>query len=157
MEGVGARARRHVMLPTAVIIVTCLGCAHRRVDVWQPDDVITAQKALIMANNAADVAAVERLTADEWVGVDASGTVSTRSDLRAELTARGPAKVQATAQQLAGRQNDWHVHVYGDVGTVWRLTAGDHGLPAWVTTVWVRRDGRWQRVLSQVTQAPSRR
>jgi hypothetical protein len=113
--------------------------------------VIAAQQSLITANNAADVAAVERLTADEWIGVDASGVSRTKSQLREAMVKRGPAIIQATPQQLLQRQKEWRVRVYSDVGILMRLTAGDHGSRSWITTVWVRRDGRWQRVLTQGT------
>jgi hypothetical protein len=116
-------------------------------------DVIAAQQALITANNAADVTAVDLLTADEFIGVDASGVSRTKAQLHEEVVRRGPANVQATPEQLSQRQRAWHVRVYGTVGTVTRLSAGDHGSRSWITTVWVRRERRWQRVLSQVTTA----
>ena len=119
-------------------------------------EVIAAQQLLITANNAADVAAVNLLTADEWVGVDASGLSRTKAQLQEEIVKRGPANVQATPEQLSQRQKDWQVRVYGNVGILTRLTAGDHGSRSWITTVWVRREGRWQRVLSQGTAASPR-
>ncbi|MFL5601161.1 MAG: DUF4440 domain-containing protein [Gemmatimonadaceae bacterium] len=142
---------------TASCAVACLllssGCAVRLGGSSAEQAVIAAQKAQITANNAADVAAVDFLTADEFIGVDASGVSRTKAQLRDELVKRGPAKVQATAEQLSQRQREWHVSVYGNVGVLTRLTAGDHGARAWITTVWVLREGRWQRVLSQVTTA----
>jgi hypothetical protein len=39
------------------------------------------------------------------------------------------------------------------VGMVTRLTAGDHGSRSWISTVWVLRNDRWQRVLSHETTA----
>ncbi|MFL5502821.1 MAG: DUF4440 domain-containing protein [Gemmatimonadaceae bacterium] len=137
--------------------VACLllssGCAARLAGLSAEQAVIAAQKAQITANNAADVAAVDFLTADEFIGVDASGVSRTKAQLRDELVKRGPANIQATAEQLSQRQRGWQVRVYGDVGVVTRLTAGDHGARAWITTVWVLREKRWQRVLSQVTTA----
>ena len=119
-------------------------------------EVVAAQQSLITANNAADLAAVNLLTADEWMGVDASGLSRTKAQLQEEIVKRGPANVQATPGQLSQRQKDWQVRVYGNVGILTRLTAGDHGSRSWITTVWVRREGRWQRVLSQGTTASPR-
>ncbi|MFL5484907.1 MAG: DUF4440 domain-containing protein [Gemmatimonadaceae bacterium] len=137
--------------------VACLllssACAARLAGLSAEQAVIAAQKAQITANNAADVAAVDFLTADEFIGVDASGVSRTKTQLHDELVKRGPANIQATAEQLSQRQRGWQVRVYGDVGVVTRLTAGDHGARAWITTVWVLREKRWQRVLSQVTTA----
>ena len=130
------------------------GCAVRLAESSAQREVIAAQQAQITANNAADVTAVDFLTADEFIGVDASGVARTKPQLHEEVVKRGPANVQATLEQLAQRQRAWHVRVYGNVGIVTRLTAGDHGSRAWITTVWVLRERRWQRVLSQVTTAP---
>jgi len=96
---------------------------------------------------------VDQLTADEWIGINASGFIRTKATLRDEIAKRGPAKVQATAEQLLERQKEWKVRVYDKVGLVTRLTAGDHGSRSWISTVWVLRHGRWHRVLSHETTA----
>ena len=129
------------------------GCALRLAGSSAEREVIAAQQAQITASNAADVTAVDFLTADEFIGVDASGVARTKAQLHEEVVKRGPANVQATPEQLSQRQRAWHVRVYGNVGIVTRLTAGDHGSRSWITTVWVLRERRWQRVLSQVTTA----
>ena len=129
------------------------GCAVRPGGSSAEQEVIAAQQAQIRANNAADVAAVDSLTADEFIGVNASGVSRTKAQLRDELVKRGPANVQATPEQLSERQRGWQVRVYGNIAVLTRLTAGDHGARSWITTVWVLRERRWQRVLSQVTTA----
>ena len=147
--------------PTGVRISACAvaaillnsGCAVRLGGSSAEREVIAAQQAQIRANNAADVAAVDSLTADEFIGVNASGVSRTKAQLRDELVKRGPANVQATPEQLSERQKGWQVRVYGNVAVLTRLTAGDHGARSWITTVWVLRERRWQRVLSQVTTA----
>jgi ketosteroid isomerase-like protein len=144
-------------IPTpAIAILAALvfsGCAARQLPQSTRNAVVAAQQALITANNAADIAAVESLTGEDWVSVNASGVRTTKAELRGSMQKRGAAIVQASPQQLAIRQKDWIVRVYDNVGIVTRLTAGDHGARQWVTTVWFLRDGRWQRVLSQVTNA----
>jgi ketosteroid isomerase-like protein len=119
-------------------------------------EVIAAQEAQITANNAADIAALDQLTAEEYVGVDASGTMYTKDEFLREVEKRGPAAVRATPQQMRERQREWRVRIFGDVGVVTRLTAGDHGSPSWVTAIWVKRDGRWLRVFGQVTTAAAK-
>ena len=116
-------------------------------------ELLAAQRSLISANNRADLAMVLQLTADEWIGINASGVIRTKVELREEIGKRGPAKVQATPEQLLERQKEWKVRVYDKVGMVTRLTAGDHGSRSWVSTVWVLRNDRWQRVLSHETTA----
>jgi hypothetical protein len=136
---------------TAILLIC--GCAGRLGGSSAEREVIAAQQAQIRANNAGDIAAVDFLTADEFIGVNASGVSRTKAQLRDELVKRGPANVQATPEQLSERQRGWQVRVYGNVAVLTRLTAGDHGARAWITTVWVLRERRWQRVLSQVTTA----
>ncbi len=116
-------------------------------------ELLAAQRSLISANNRADLAMVDQLTADEWIGINASGFIRTKATLRDEIAKRGPAKVQATAEQLLERQKEWKVRIYDTVGLVTRLTAGDHGSRSWISTVWVLGHGRWHRVLSHETTA----
>jgi hypothetical protein len=146
-----------VATPVPILAVAALllgsACSIRAAGLSAEREVIAAQKSLITANNAADVAAVDQLTADEWIGVDTSGVSRTKAQLREAIVKRGPAIVQATPEQLSQRQKEWRVRVYSDVGVLTRLTAGDHGSRSWITTVWVRRDGRWQQVLTQGTTA----
>jgi hypothetical protein len=148
------RATANWLLMVSSILISLLisACSHQLAVSSLKSDLIEAQKALIIANNAGDISAVEYLTANEWTGIAASGVSRTKVQLRDEITKRGPAKIQATAQQLADRQKDWLVHVSKNVGVVTRLTAGDHGTPSWITTIWIYRDGRWQRIISQDTK-----
>ena len=147
-----ATAKWLLIVSPILILLLIAACSHRLAVSSLKSDLIEAQKALIIANNAGDVSAVEYLTANEWTGIAASGISRTKVQLRDEITKRGPAKIQATAQQLADRQKEWLVHVSKNVGVVTRLTAGDHGTPSWITTIWIYRDGRWQRVISQDTK-----
>ena len=119
-------------------------------------ELIAAQQAQINANNAADIAALDRLTAEDYVGVDASGTIRTKSEFLQEVEKRGPAAVRATPEQLRERQKEWRVRVFGNVGVVTRLTAGDHGSRSWITAIWVKRDGGWLRVFGQGTTAAAK-
>ena len=141
------------ILHVAAALLLGSACATQRSASEVKRTVVAAQQALITANNAADVIAVEHLTADDWIGVEASGVSRTKAQIRERIGKRGAALIQATPAQLAERQKSWQVRVYDDVAIVTRLTAGDHGSPSWITTVWVRREGRWQSVLSQVTTA----
>jgi hypothetical protein len=117
------------------------------------EELLAAQRSLISANNRADLDTINQLTADDWIGVNASGILRTKAELPGDIAQRGPAKVQATPEQLLERQKAWKVHAYDNAGVVTRLTAGDHGSRSWISTVWIRRDARWQRILSQETTA----
>ena len=117
------------------------------------EELLAAQRSLISASNRADLETINQLTADEWIGINAAGILRMKAELPGDIAKRGLAKVQATPEQLLERQKAWKVRAYDNTGVVTRLTAGDHGSRSWISTVWIRRDGRWQRILSQETTA----
>ena len=133
----------------SLLMAATIGAAGSSVE----EELLAAQRSLISANNRADLETINQLTADEWIGVNASGVLRTKAELPGDIAQRGPAKVQATPEQLLERQNAWKVRVYDNAGVVTRLTTGDHGARSWISTVWIRRDARWQRILSQETTA----
>jgi hypothetical protein len=116
-------------------------------------ELIDLQQQQITANNAADIAALDRLTADDWTGVSATGVARNKTQFLEDVRRRGPAAVQRTPQQGAPRATEWRVYADGSTGVVTRLTAGDHGPRIWNTAVWSKRDGSWRRVFSQETAA----
>jgi hypothetical protein len=68
-------------------------------------EVIAAQQAQIIANNEADIAALDDLTADDYLGIHASGSMQNKSEFLQEVARRGPAKVKATPEQIEGAAN----------------------------------------------------
>lgn len=145
------------------LVVACAlsfaACGHARstpVDPARSDEereIIAAQVAQINANNLADIVALDALTAQEYVGINARGLVQTKAEFLEDVRARGAAAIKVTPEQLGERQKTWKVRLYGGAGVVTRLTAGDHGVRSWVTAIWVKREGRWIRAFSQVTTA----
>lgn len=117
-------------------------------------ELIDVQQQQITANNAADIAALDRLTADDWTGVSATGVARNKTQFLEDVRRRGPAAIQRTSEQGAARAKEWRVYADGSTGVVTRLTAGDHGARIWHTAVWSKRDGSWRRVFSQETAAP---
>lgn len=144
-----SHAARALVLIGCLVAGAVISTAGSSVD----EELLAAQRALIRANNRADLDTINQLTADEWIGVNASGILRTKAELSEDIAKRGPAKVQATLEQLLERQKSWKLRAYDNAGVVTRLTAGDHGSRSWISTVWIRRDGRWQRILSQETTA----
>lgn len=115
-------------------------------------ELLNAQATVAKASSAADLATIDRMTADEWVQIGANGPLRTKQQRLEEIKKRGPRPL-ASDDELLKRQTDWRVHVYNDVGLVNRLTAGDNGPRLWITAVWVKRNGRWQRVLNHESTA----
>jgi len=142
-----------IKLVFAALIVSVAHAASAQVRSPIEMDLIDAQQQQITANNAADIAALDRLTADEWVGVSATGITRNKTQFLDDVRRRGPAAIQRTSQDGAARAKEWRVYADGTTGVVTRLTAGDHGARIWNTAVWSKRDGHWRRVFSQETTA----
>ena len=100
----------------------------------------------IQAQIKADAAALDRIYADDFIGIGPSGTVRTKPEVIADFTSRS-----LTFQSIV--TDEVRVRVYGD-------TAVETGLSTMVgsdkgkvvprdnrfTRVWVKKGGRWQLV-----------
>ena len=97
-----------------------------------------------------DPSVVQRLLADDYVGTDGRGIMSTKADEideAREHPPEGPAPVRVVAEEIT----DMTVRFYGDVGIVNGRTvqqterAGVKGEVQFRrTTVWEKRKGSWQ-------------
>jgi ketosteroid isomerase-like protein len=101
-----------------------------------------------------DFAAVEKILANDWVGIDYDGQIVPRADAIAHLKS-GQSRLQS--EEIS----DMKVRVYGNTAVVTgRDTekSADRGKDSsgkyvW-TDVFVLRNGRWQVVASQSTKVP---
>ena len=101
----------------------------------------------------ADVAAVEKVWASEYTFVNPRGERLTRADRVANL------RTERTAlDALAHVPKDERIQIYGDMAvytTLLTLSGRYSGEAAQgqfrALVVWVRRDGRWQQLASQMT------
>ena len=101
-----------------------------------------------------DTAAVGRFFAPEYTFVNARGERLTRADRLANLGSG-----RTTLDSLAHAPEEVQIRTYGDVAvhsTLITLTGRYSGKVQQgrfrALVVWVRRDGRWQQVASQLTQ-----
>lgn len=118
--------------------------------------VIDAQIALLRAQAEADTLAFDRLTADEFIVIQGSGELHTKAERLAEVRLR-KAVPPPTGAELAEQAATWRLQVYGRTVLVTRKTTPTAFTPAlWITTVWVLRDGRWQRAMNHETVAGRR-
>ncbi len=100
----------------------------------------------IQAQISADAAALDRLYAEDFIGIGPSGTVRTKPQVIADFTS-GRLKFQS----IVADEVQWRI--YGDtaVETGRSTMIGQDGGRAVprdnrFTRVWVRRNGRWQLV-----------
>jgi len=118
------------------------------------DESFTAlEQAWSAAFQKHDLAAIERLLAEEYVGVDGRGVVSNRADELNEARER-PAGAPPLPMEILGEQiTDVQARVYGETAVVTALNTvsartpeGQSTIRYRRSTVWVRRAGRWQCV-----------
>jgi ketosteroid isomerase-like protein len=101
----------------------------------------------------ADIAAVERFWASEYTFINARGERLTRDDRVANLRTK-----RTALDSLVHAPQDERIQVYGDIAlyTTLLTLSGRYSGEAQqgqfrALVVWVRRDGRWQQLASQMT------
>ena len=138
----------------ALSIALALAACARAPDRAADEKAIADGEATWAASDASgDVAAVERLLADDYQGVAPDGS---RTDKKSELEETGTGAQRFVSNQLV----DVHVRFYGDVAVAqgsehWVKREGEPkgGRYVWSDT-WVRRDGRWVIVAAADIEVP---
>jgi ketosteroid isomerase-like protein len=98
-----------------------------------------------------DTSAIERILADDFVGVDPKGIQYNKQQMIAET--RDAPKVF-----VSNRLNDVKVRFFRDTAIAqgsetWEKHSGERGRFVWTDT-WLQRDGRWQIVAAEDLIAP---
>lgn len=92
-----------------------------------------------------DVAALERLLADEFLHVDGRGEVTTKDD-------RLAMKRAGQRDEPGGISDDYVVRVIDDVAVMTHRTKSADGIISQNTHTFIKRDGRWQMLALQSTR-----
>lgn len=100
-----------------------------------------------------DTTVVDRILADEYVGIDGRGIVTTKSDEIEEARGPKPGAPAAPFTVLGESVTDMKVRLYGNTAVVngrviekIRSNDKESEIQYRRTTVWVKRDKRWQCV-----------
>ena len=100
-----------------------------------------------------DTAAIDRILSDDFVGTDGRGVVSNKAQELEEATAPAPGSPPRTSTIVDEKLTDMKVRVYGNTAVLNALNTATllfNGKESMVryrrTTVWVKRQGRWQCV-----------
>src|SRR5437667_6350343 len=93
-----------------------------------------------------DSSAIERILADDFVGVDPKGVLYNKQQMVADTR-------NAPKYYVSNRLNDVKVRFYGDTAIAqgsetWEKRNGERGRFVWTDT-WLQRNGRWQIVAAQ--------
>ena len=100
-----------------------------------------------------DTSAIERMLADDFVGVDPKGVLYNKQQMVADTR-------DAPKHYVSNRLNAVKVRFYGDTAIAqgsetWEKRNGERGRFVWTDT-WIRRNGRWQIVAAEDLIAPEK-
>ena len=100
-----------------------------------------------------DTSAIERILADDFIGVDPKGHLYTKQQMMDETRT-------APKYFVSNRLNDVKVRFYGNTAIAqgsetWEKRSGERGRFVWTDT-WQRRNCRWQIVAAEDLIAPEK-
>jgi ketosteroid isomerase-like protein len=100
-----------------------------------------------------DTSAIERILADDFIGVDPKGLLYTKQQMIDETR-------DAPKYFVSNRLNDVKVRFYGNTAIAqgsetWEKHSGERGRFVWTDT-WLQRNGRWQIVAAEDLIAPEK-
>jgi ketosteroid isomerase-like protein len=98
-----------------------------------------------------DPSTVERILADDFLGVDPKGILYDKAKMIADTR-------KAPQSFVSNRLNEVKIRFYGDTAIAqgnetWERRTGERGRFVWTDT-WIRRNGRWQIVAAEDLVAP---
>ena len=132
--------------------ICCLLCQCARNDQKEAERYIVESERQWAASVATgDSSTVERILADDFLGVDPKGILYDKAKMIAD-TRRAPQSF------VSNRLNEVKVRFYGDTAIAqgdetWERRTGERGRFVWTDT-WVRRNGHWQIVAAEDLVAP---
>jgi homoserine O-acetyltransferase/O-succinyltransferase len=141
----------------AAFLADLTGTASPAGDAPDAAEVVALEQRLVSAIGARDLAAYDGLVADDYVVIEAGGTVRTKADVMASYRTGERGYRDLRIDEVKGR-------VFGDTAVVHARTLGRRILDGKeelnrvrYVRVWARRDGRWQAVAQMATPLPADR
>jgi len=103
------------------------------------------------ASTKRDTATVERILADDFVGLDPNGSFFRKAEESASVS-------KNEGDYVFAKGNDVDVRIYGDAAVArgsesWEKRNGERGRYVWTDT-WIRRNGKWQIVAAVDVKVP---
>ena len=141
-----------VVLIMLVITMPFLALSQIRKNTMQ-EELLNLEKEFAQAIIKNDVEAIGRFLADDWLIIDPDGSIIDRSRFL------GVIKSGALTHEMM-ESDDVSVRIYGDTAVVMGLTTSSKGkfmgqdftTRERATDIFVKQDGRWQCVFSQLTR-----
>jgi len=113
--------------------------------------IVSSEQQWAEASLKRDTRTVERIVADDFVGVDPNGSYFRKADELASVS-------KNEGDYVAAKGNEVKVRFYGDAAVAqgsesWQKRNGERGRYVWTDT-WIRRGGRWQIVAAVDVKVP---
>ncbi len=142
---------KHRALALAIAAVFALPLSAQKMSQAE-QEIRAAEHLWNEARVKADIAALDRLLADGWTVTHGGGTMDTKARYLADLKS-GDRKFSADV-----KEDELTVRIYGDTAVASGLSDSKvtfkgqvQGGPLRFTRVYVKRDGRWQMIVSHAT------
>jgi hypothetical protein len=130
----------------------CLLCQCARNDQKETECyIVESERQWAESVATGDPSTVERILADDFLGVDPKGTLYDKAKMIADTR-------NAPQNFVSNRLNEVKVRFYGEIAIAqgnesWERRTGERGRFVWTDT-WIRRNGRWQIVAAEDLIAP---
>jgi ketosteroid isomerase-like protein len=130
----------------------CLLCQCARNDRKETERyIVESERQWAESVATGDPSTVERILADDFLGVDPKGTLYDKAKMIADTR-------NAPQNFVSNRLNEVKVRFYGEIAIAqgnesWERRTGERGRFVWTDT-WIRRNGRWQIVAAEDLIAP---
>lgn len=139
---------------TILCVVAC-ACMRQRDQSEAERYIIESERQWAESVATGDPTVVERILADDFVGVDPTGRLYDKATMVSDTR-------DAPNYFVSNRANEIKVRFYGDTAVAqgsetWERRTGDplRGRFVWTDT-WLRRNGKWQIVAAEDLVAPER-
>ncbi|HXD34746.1 MAG TPA: nuclear transport factor 2 family protein [Pyrinomonadaceae bacterium] len=143
-----------------LLLATCVAAnAHAAGTRTMPADNKVEQKLMQLEKDWSaaylkhDTATIEQILADEFVGIDGRGVMTDKAQELEDASAPKPGEPEPAFMILDDTITDMKVRVYGSVSIVngrsvekVKIRGKEANIEYRRTTVWVKRQGRWQCV-----------
>jgi ketosteroid isomerase-like protein len=139
-------------LALAIVVVLCFcDCGAQKNRKETERYIIDSERHWAESVATGDTSAIQRILADDFIGVDPKGHLYTRQQMIDETR-------NAPKYFVSNRVNGVKVRFYGRMAVAqgsetWEKRSGEGGRFVWTDT-WLRRNGRWQIVAAEDLIAP---
>jgi ketosteroid isomerase-like protein len=141
------------VLFAGLVCLTLCQCSPDRKQSKTEQYIIESERHWAECVATGDTSALERILADDFIGVDPKGRVYDKAKMIADTR-------EAPKFFLSNRLNQVKVKFYGNTAVAqgdesWERRSGEpkRGRFVWIDT-WIRRNGRWQIVAAEDVIAP---